>query len=147
MLFGAMNFPVRNLDEEIRELASLGFDYLELAMDPPCCDADALRDRSPQLRQRLSENALGLVCHLPAFVSTADLTRRIREASLEENMEGLEIAAALHAELVVLHPAFLMGLGLLVKDLSQRHAMEALSSVMGRARALGLRVALENARA
>lgn len=144
MLFGAMNFPIRDLGEEIREISSLGFDYLELAMDPPCCDADALRGRAPHLRQLLSENGLGLVCHLPAFVSTADLTRRIREASLEENMEGLEMAAALHAEIVVLHPAFLMGLGLLVKELSQRHAMEALSSVMEKARALGLTVALEN---
>lgn len=144
MLFGAMNFPIKDLDEEIREISSLGFDYMELAMDPPRCDADALRHKVQDLRQRLSDNGLGLVCHLPAFVSTADLTRRIREASLEENKEGLEIAAALHADIVVLHPAFLMGLGLLVKELSQRHAMEALSCIMGKARALGLRVALEN---
>lgn len=144
MLFGAMNFPIRELDGELREFSSLGFDYVELAMDPPCCDADALRGKVPHLRQRLSEEGLGLVCHLPAFVSTADLTRRIREASLEENMEGLELAAALHADMVVLHPAFSMGLGLLVKEFSQRHAMDALSSVMEKARALRLRVALEN---
>jgi len=144
MLFGAMNFPIRDLDEEAREISSLGFDYMELAMDPPCCEAWALRGRADHVRQRLSENGLGLVCHLPAFVSTADLTRRIREASLEESMEGLEVAAELDADMVVLHPAFVMGLGLLVKDLSQRYAVEALSSLIGKARALGVRVALEN---
>lgn len=35
MQFGAMNFPVIPVLEEIDTIARLGFDYLELAMDPP----------------------------------------------------------------------------------------------------------------
>jgi hypothetical protein len=35
MRFGAMNFPVVPVLDEIETFARLGFDYLELAMDPP----------------------------------------------------------------------------------------------------------------
>ena len=35
MLYGAMNFPVRPFLDELEIFSSLGFDYLELAMDPP----------------------------------------------------------------------------------------------------------------
>ena len=35
MQFGAMNFPVTPVLDEIETFARLGFDYLELAMDPP----------------------------------------------------------------------------------------------------------------
>ena len=35
MLYGAMNFPVMPILSELEEIKRLGFDYLELAMDPP----------------------------------------------------------------------------------------------------------------
>ena len=35
MRFGAMNFPVSPILQEIEAFAALGFDFLELAMDPP----------------------------------------------------------------------------------------------------------------
>ena len=35
MLYGAMNFPIRPVLDEIQAIGSLGLDYFELAMDPP----------------------------------------------------------------------------------------------------------------
>ena len=35
MQFGTMNFSVKPVLDEIETFARLGFDYLELAMDPP----------------------------------------------------------------------------------------------------------------
>ena len=35
MLYGAMNFPAKPVLEELEKAAELGFDYLELSMDPP----------------------------------------------------------------------------------------------------------------
>ena len=34
MLYGAMNFPIKPILDEIEDIAALGFDYLEMAMDP-----------------------------------------------------------------------------------------------------------------
>lgn len=35
MQFGAMNYPIRPVLEEIEVIGTLGFDYRELAMDAP----------------------------------------------------------------------------------------------------------------
>jgi len=35
MRYGAMNFPVKPVLNELKEIAARGFDYLELTMDPP----------------------------------------------------------------------------------------------------------------
>ncbi len=35
MRYGAMNHPVKPVLEELEEIAELGFDYLELTLDPP----------------------------------------------------------------------------------------------------------------
>ena len=35
MKYGAMNFPIKPLLREIEEIGEMGFDYVELTMDPP----------------------------------------------------------------------------------------------------------------
>ena len=144
MRFGAMNFPVRKLDDEIREIASLGFHFLELAMDPPACHAEALRPRTAHVRRQLADHGLDVICHLPTFVSAADLTPGIRDASLQETATALEVAAELGARRVVLHPAFFVGLGAYVPEQSRGFALEGLRHIAGKAARLGLEVCLEN---
>jgi sugar phosphate isomerase/epimerase len=87
---------------------------------------------------------LDLVCHLPAFVSTADLTPRIREASVAESLEALEVASALGADRVVAHPGFFAGLGRYTLELSRKYAMESLREILRRAADLELKVCMEN---
>ena len=72
MLYGAMNFPVKPILQEIEEIAALGFDYLELAMDPPSAHFSTIRDSRDQIQSALAAHSMQLVCHLPTFVSIAD---------------------------------------------------------------------------
>jgi sugar phosphate isomerase/epimerase len=139
-----MNYPVRSLEEEIRTVASLGFDFLELSMDPPGAQVDELRNNVEEIRQQLTVAGLDLVCHLPTFVSTADLSPRVRAASREECMVAMEVASRLGAGRVVLHPSYFMGLGRHVPELSGQLAVECLEELLPRGRKLGLRVCLEN---
>lgn len=144
MFFGAMNFPLKDLEEEIRAVASLGFDFLELAMDAPEGLPSSIWERSNRLQRVLKECSLGLVAHLPTFVWPADLTPRIRKASLEECLEGLELASYLEAHCVVLHPGSFFGLGNLARDLSTQAALESLEALLEKASSLGLQVGVEN---
>jgi len=43
MKYGAMNFPVKPVLEEIQRISDLGFDYVELALDPPCAHWEIIR--------------------------------------------------------------------------------------------------------
>ena len=116
MQFGAMNFPVLPILEEIDMFAGLGFDYLELAMDPPMAHYSTLKSMQPVITRALKDTGLGLICHLPTFLSTADLTDSLRRASVMEVRRSLELAAEMGARKVVLHPSMVSGMGAFVLD-------------------------------
>lgn len=144
MRYGAMNFPIRPVLEEIHAIGALGFDYLELAMDPPQAHWEKLRRQGGAIRKALDRHALGLICHLPTFVHTADLTPSIRAASRDEVRRSLALAADLGAHKVVLHPSFVGGLGRSVPEVAKRYALESLDAAVRQADACGCRICLEN---
>lgn len=144
MLYGAMNFPVKPILEEIEEIAELGFDYLELAMDPPNAHFSTIRENRKKIQSALEFHSMQLVCHLPTFVSIADLTESIRQASLDEMFHSLEVAADLNALKVVLHPGHVAGMGVFVMDIVQGFGMQSLETIIAKADQLGLCVCLEN---
>ena len=144
MQFGAMNFPVTPVLQEIETFARLGFDYLELAMDPPMAHYSTIAKEKKAIVRALTAHGLGLICHLPTFVSTADLTASIRQASVGEMLRSLEVAADLGAAKVVLHPSMAAGMGAFVPDTVKFYAMEFLSHMAQAAREQDLILCLEN---
>ena len=144
MLYGTVNSPLRPILGEVKAIAELEFDYLELAMDPPHGDTRSLKKQKREIREHLTQHDLGLVCHLPTFLSTADLTDRIRKASIDETLDSLDVAAELEPLKVVLHPSYMTGLGVFVPELARAHAMESLEILVDKAHGLGLCLCLEN---
>lgn len=144
MRFGAMNFPIRPVLAEIDAFAALDMDFLELAMDPPQAHFSLIREQRQSIRRALRQHAMGLVCHLPTFVYTADLTAGIRDASIQETLSSLETAADLEAEKVVLHPGYIGGLAVHVMAQALALAMESLDIFVRRAAQLGVMVCIEN---
>jgi|GEM_PF-6608068 len=55
MLYGAMNFPVKPILEELEAISELGFDYLELTMDPPQAHYSIIRQQKKRLLKALLE--------------------------------------------------------------------------------------------
>ncbi len=139
-----MNFPVMPVLGEIDRVAKLGFDYLELAMDPPMAHHSILQANKMDISHALKNNNLGLVCHLPTFVSTADLTESLRQASVAEMRFSLETAVELGAQKVVLHPSMVGGLGSFVPDIIKEYAFEFLSEMVTVSRHLEMTLCLEN---
>ena len=144
MRFGAMNFPIRPVIEEIRSIGALGFDYLELTLDAPLAHYLVVRREKAAILSALADHGLGLVCHLPTFVATADLTPSIREASRDEIRRSLDTAAELGAERVVAHPPIISGLGMMAKDRVLPLVAEAMDGMLDHASGLGLTTCLEN---
>ncbi len=144
MLYGAMNSPLRPLFDEVKEIASLGFDFLELTMDPPHAHYSEILRQKKAFLSALDRNRLALVCHLPTFVSTADLTESLREASIREPVQSLKVAADLHPLKIVLHPSFIQGLGAAMIERARPYAMQALDRVLGEADRLSAVVCVEN---
>lgn len=144
MQFGAMNYPVTPLLHEIDTFARLGFDYLELAMDPPMAHHIRLLADRKAISRALAAGGLGLVCHLPTFVTTADLTDSLRRASVKEMHRSLDVAADLGARKVVLHPSMAGGMGAYVPDTVKGYAFDFLSKMVEAAQGLDITICLEN---
>ena len=144
MLYGAMNSPLKPILEELESAADLGFDYLELAMDPPTAHYRQIFEKRHQILSALERHRLSLVCHLPTFVYLADLTDSIRQASVDEVLASLSEAAALHPLKIVLHPPYISGLGVHVPELARRYALESLAMIIERGQTLGQVICLEN---
>ena len=144
MHYGAMNFPVVPVLEEIESFAKLGFDYIEIAMDPPQGHYSVLSSQHTTITQTLQEHGMGIVCHLPTFVSTADLTESIRRASVTEMRRSLSVAADLGATKVVLHPSMVSGMGGFTLDVVKSYTREFLAEMTRAAGELGVTICLEN---
>jgi sugar phosphate isomerase/epimerase len=144
MQFGAMNFPVTPVLDEIETFSRLGFDYLELAMDPPMAHHSSLSADRQAITRALAAGGLGLVCHLPTFLTTADLTESLRRASVTEMRRSLEAAAELGAKKVVLHPSMAAGMGAFVMDTVTAYAFDFLSDMVEAGRRLDVSICLEN---
>ena len=144
MRYGAMNFPVLPVRHELETIASLGSDYLELTLDPPAAHYALMREERDGFKAALREHGMSLVCHMPTFVSLADLTDSIREASLDEVLRSLETAALLGAEKVVVHPAHISGMGVFVPQVAIDFALQSLAVIASKASELDLPLCLEN---
>jgi sugar phosphate isomerase/epimerase len=113
-------------------------------MDPPAAHYSMLEASRPALIQALEAAGMSLVCHLPTFVSTADLTDSIRRASIQETVRSLETAAGLQAEKAVLHPGHIRGMGAFVRPQALELALESIEIILEAAERLDITVCLEN---
>ena len=139
-----MNFPIKPLLREIEEMGEMGFDYVELTMDPPEATPQKILGQKRAILEVLHRYRMGIMGHLPTFVWTSDLYESLRSASLQENFAALEAAAELGIEKVVLHPGFITGLGKFLIDKAKGHAMESLEAILKKAVSLHITLCIEN---
>jgi sugar phosphate isomerase/epimerase len=144
MKYGAMNFPIKSLLDEIEEIGEMGFDYVEVTMDPPEATPQKIQPQKRSIKKLLDRYRMGIMGHLPTFVWTSDLYESLRKASLQEQFDALEAAADLGIEKMVLHPGSITGLGKLLPDRVKGLAMESIGAMVKKASPLGITLCLEN---
>jgi sugar phosphate isomerase/epimerase len=144
MKYGAMNFPIRPLLKEMEEMGQMGFDYVELTMDPPEATPQKILAQKRSIREILDRYGMGIVGHLPTFVWTSDLYESLRKVSLQENFDALEAGAELGIEKMVLHPGMITGLGKLILDRAKGYGMEAIEAILKKATTLNITLCIEN---
>jgi sugar phosphate isomerase/epimerase len=144
MKYGAMNFPIKTLIKEIEDIGKMGFDYVELTMDPPEATPQKILGQKRSIRELLNRYEMGIIGHLPTFLWTSDLYESLRRVSLQENFEALEASAELGVEKVVLHPGYITGLGKFLLDKAKQYGMESIEAILKKAISLGMTVCIEN---
>lgn len=136
MLIGLMNDPARPLEDELGRIAGLGFELVDLTLEPQgAWPVDAAR-----VRGRLEELGLQAVGHTAPFLPFASAYPELERTARDLYVRTCEAFAEIGVELVNFHPALR---GLRGRDAVERNA-DAVAEVAGRAAELGLTVMVEN---
>lgn len=144
MKYGAMNFPIKPILNEIREIGELDFDYIEISMDAPEATPEKIISQKNDILNLIKNYNMDIVGHLPTFVFTTDLYESIRRASLEENLKALDALSELGVKKAVLHSGYVTGLGKFVLDRIKKYAIESIEMILRRSKDFGIRICLEN---
>ena len=144
MKYGAMNFPIKPLIQEIEEVGEMGFDYVELTMDPPEATPQKILAQKKPIQDLLHRYGMGIIGHLPTFVWTSDLYESLRKVSIQETLDALEAGVELGIEKVVLHPGYISGLGKFILDKAKGYGMGSIETILNKATSLGITLCIEN---
>jgi sugar phosphate isomerase/epimerase len=144
MKYGAMNFPIKPLLGEIEEIGEMGFDYVELTMDPPEATPQKILAQKRSIKEILQRYRMGILGHLPTFLWTSDLYESLRKVSLQENFDALEAGVELEIQKFVLHPGLIAGLGKLLLDRAKGYGMQSIEAILKKSNQLGVTLCLEN---
>jgi len=97
-----MNHPGRDVLKEIDSIAAMGFDFLDLTLEPPL-SAARLIDASA-VRSALHAHGLQVVGHTAYYLPLCSPFESLRRAAIEELKICLEVFAAIGVTWMNLHP-------------------------------------------
>jgi sugar phosphate isomerase/epimerase len=102
MLIGAMNHPARDVLTEVQWIAELGFDFVDLTLEPPLATPQRVNLRA--VRSALERTGLAIVGHTAYYLPLCSPFESIRRAAVSELNMCLAAFAELGAKWMNLHP-------------------------------------------
>lgn len=102
MLIGAMNHPKKDPLDEIRWMAEVGLDFIDLSLEPPCAATWVV---NPLLIRREIENAgLKVVGHTAYYLPIDSPFESVRKAAVGELVRCAEVFGEVGAKWMNIHP-------------------------------------------
>lgn len=141
MLIGAMNHPMRDIEQEVRRFRELGFDFIDLTLEP-----ERARPRDidvPSVRRILEDAEMTAVGHTAWYLPIGSPFGSIRDAALDELTVSLDVFARLGVNRMNVHPDGRVP-SLFSRDWVLERNLESLAILLDRARERGVRLMLEN---
>jgi sugar phosphate isomerase/epimerase len=102
MLIGTMNHPAKDVLREIQWIGELGFDFVDLTLEPPLANVTRIDARA--VRAALEDAALQVVGHTAYYLPLCSPFESIRRAAVDELKMCLEAFATVGVKWMNLHP-------------------------------------------
>ena len=139
MLIGAMNHPARPLSEQIRWLGEMGFDFLDLTLEPP--HASSWNIDAPAITRMLEANNLRVVGHTAPFLPIASPVEELRQAALHEFRRCVDVFQRVGAQWMNVHPGMSP---MHDRTFTVQRNLESLRELLTYGRQKGLGIMIEN---
>lgn len=140
MLLGAMNNPMVSVVKEIEAIASLGFDFIDLTMEPQAAYSGNFPVR--EVLKTLDRTGLKVVGHTAWYLNIASPFPSVREAVAQELERCLRVFQELGATMMNIHPQ--SHIPLHNEEWVRTQNIACLSRLVDLANQLGMRIMLEN---
>jgi sugar phosphate isomerase/epimerase len=98
-----MNHPKRDILEEIRWMADLGLDFVDLTLEPPA--AASWNANPDKIRAELDRLNLDVVGHTAYYLPMSSPMEEVRKAAVVEFKRCLEVFSRVGAKWMNIHPA------------------------------------------
>lgn len=102
MQIGAMNHPARDPLEEIRLFSSLGLEFVDFTLEPPC--AAPWRVDPNVIRHTFEELGLNVVGHTAFYLPLASPFEGLRRAAVDELKKCIDVFSTIGAVWMNVHP-------------------------------------------
>jgi sugar phosphate isomerase/epimerase len=102
MLIGAMNHPRHDVLAEIRWMAEMGLDFIDLTLEPPGPASWIVEPK--RIRAALEDSGLQVVGHTAYYLPIASPFEAIRREAVAELERCIELFAAVGAAWMNIHP-------------------------------------------
>jgi len=102
MLIGAMNHPAQDVLGEIRWMAEMGLEFLDLTIEPPA--AASWRINPAEIRRELDRHRMKVVGHTAYYLPFASAFEGVRRAAVDELIRCLNLFSEVGAKWMNLHP-------------------------------------------
>lgn len=102
MLIGAMNHPKADVVEEIRWMADLGLEFLDLTLEPPIAASWRVDPRA--IRRELDRFGFKVVGHTAYYLPIDSPFEEVRQGALEELKRCLRVFGEVGARYMNIHP-------------------------------------------
>ncbi|MGE5529946.1 MAG: sugar phosphate isomerase/epimerase family protein [Patescibacteria group bacterium] len=140
MQVGAMNHPMAELGAEIERIASEGFDFIDLTLEPEFAMPHRLN--APEIRGRLADAGLKAVGHTPYYLPLASPIPDLRQGAFAYFRQCLDFFAGAGIRLVNVHPY--ARFPLYGREWAAQRLRDTLGEVLALAKKAGVRLMLEN---
>jgi sugar phosphate isomerase/epimerase len=102
MIIGAMNHPVEDPVSEIRWMAEMGLDFIDLTIEPPASASWRIDARA--IRKALDQYNLQIVGHTAFYLPLASAVEGIRRAAVDEFKCSIDKFAEMGVPWMNVHP-------------------------------------------
>jgi sugar phosphate isomerase/epimerase len=140
MRIGAMNHPRHDVLREIRWMAEMGLEFIDLTLEPPA--AATWRVDGKRIKAALAEHGLGVVGHTAYYLPVGSAFESVRRAAVAELRRCLEVFAQVGAPWMNIHPHGHVPMH--DRAFSIERNLESLRELQEAARPLGVGLMIEN---
>ncbi|MBN2407827.1 MAG: sugar phosphate isomerase/epimerase [Elusimicrobia bacterium] len=138
MKLGAVNNYNRDISDEIKLIASEGFDFVDLTLEP----IFAGRLDAGKVKAAVEETGIEIIGHTSPFLPVIFPLKTIRKASIDEFQKYIDFFSKLGVKLMNVHPS-LNGTLMTERDM-MRNNREFITELNGLCREKGLTLMVEN---